>query len=84
MTSSCANDPPFDKVEDLAQLVKGLVAHWLGALTEVAGSNPGESMKIFVQNSSLQGMWLMIKVCTWLFFHALLIINARSDWLRYT
>ena len=41
-----ANEPSFFKVEDLAQLVKALVAYWLGALLKVAGSNPGGSMKI--------------------------------------
>ena len=42
-------NPPF---VDLAQLVKTLVAYWLGALLKVAGSNPGGSM-YYVQ-------WLLI------------------------
>ena len=44
MTLPCANEPPFFKVGELAQLVKALVAYWLGALPKVAGSNPGGSM----------------------------------------
>ena len=54
MASPCANEPSFLKVRDLAQLVKALVAYWLGTLSQVAGSYPGGSMKI----SHVQ--WLLI------------------------
>ena len=46
MTSSSANELSFFKVGDLAKLMKALVAYWVGALPEVAGSNPGGSMKM--------------------------------------
>ena len=40
-TPSCANESSFFKVGDVAQLIKVLVAYWLGALLQVADSNTG-------------------------------------------
>ena len=48
ITSSCANDFSFYKVRHLAQLVMALVAYWLGALREIARSNPGGCITIIV------------------------------------
>ena len=47
IASPCANEPSFVKSGHLAQLVKVVVAYCLGALPEVAGSNPKVSMEIY-------------------------------------
>ena len=49
MAPSCAKETFFFKVDYLAQLIKKLVAYWLVALLDITGSNPGESMEIYVR-----------------------------------
>ena len=46
------------KVGDLAQMVKVLVAYWLGTFLKVAGSNPSGSMKQYFH--MYNGCWYLI------------------------